>query len=423
MISYLKKRPVFCWCLYDWANSVLATIIFTFVFSVYFARGVVGDETLGSAYWGYAVGIAGGIIALSGPFLGAISDALGPRKPLLSLLTIITILSTTAMFWVLPDPSYTMLALALVGIATIGFELAQAQYNSMLSDVAPPDKTGRISGWAWAMGYFGGLVCLVIALVGFIGLSDDTGILGITDDASLNVRATCLLAAVWYFIFSLPLFFFVPDRPTIPRQKGLIKKALQNLWRTLKSLFSTSGNTGRFLIASAIYRDGLNTLFTVGGLYAAGTFGMGFQEILIFAIGLNVTSGIGAFAFAYLDDARGAKWTIVVSLVALIALGIGIVVIESKITFMVLALGLGLFIGPVQSSSRSMMARLSPKEATAELFGLYAMTGKSIAFIGPLVFGLVTQITDSQRFGVATIIVFWAVGLLLLIKVKEDRFP
>lgn len=262
-------------------------------------------------------------------------------------------------------------------------------------------------------------MCLVIALFGFIGLGDGTGFLGITEDYSLNVRATCLLAALWYLFFAIPLFLFVPDREKLPRQKGLVKKAMQNLWATLKSLFSTAGNTGRFLIASAIYRDGLNTLFTVGGLYAAGTFGMDFQEIIIFAIGLNVTSGIGAFVFAYLDDMRGAKWTIVVSLAALIILGIGLIVIESKTSFLILALALGLFIGPVQSSSRSLMARLAPQDTSAELFGLYAMTGKSIAFMGPLVFAFVTQITDSQRFGVATIIGFWLIGLLLLLKVKE----
>ena len=421
MINFLKTRPVLSWCLYDWANSVLATIIFTFVFSVYFARSVVGDETLGSAYWGYTIGIAGGIIAVAGPFLGAISDSLGPRKPLLLTLTGLTIIATTAMFWVLPDPNYIVFALILVGVATVGFELAQAQYNSMLSDIADRSRIGRISGWAWSMGYFGGLFCLVIALFGFIGLGDETGIFKISNEFSLNVRATCLLAAVWYFIFALPLFLYVPDRAIIPRQKNLVKKAIIQLWNTLKTLVSTSGNIGRFLVASAIYRDGLNTLFTVGGLYAAGTFGMDFQEILIFAIGLNVTSGIGAFAFAYMDDSRGAKWTIIVSLLALICLGIGIVLIESKTSFMILALALGLFIGPVQSSSRSMMARLAPQEKSAELFGLYAMTGKSIAFIGPLVFAIVTQFTGSQRWGVATIIIFWAVGLLLLIKVRENR--
>jgi len=379
-LKFLKNNPTFSWCLYDWANSVLATIIFTFVFAVYFSRGVVGDEVLGSAYWGYAIGIAGLVVAIAGPILGAISDTFGPRKPLLFFLTSTTILSTITMFWVMPDASYIWMALILVGVATVGFELAQAQYNAMLVDIAPPNKIGRISGHAWAMGYFGGLICLVIALIGFIGLGEGTGLLGLAEDDSLNVRATCLLAAGWYFIFALPLFLYVPDRVKRVRKKGLIKKSLQNLWQTIKSLFKADKNIGRFLIASAIYRDGLNTLFTVGGLYAAGTFGMEFQEILIFAIGLNVTSGIGAFAFSYMDDKRGAKLVIIVSLIALIILGTGIIITDNKMIFMILALALGLFIGPAQSSSRALMARLAPKDQSTELFGIYAMTGKSIAF-------------------------------------------
>lgn len=419
MIPFLKKRPILSWCLYDWANSVLATIIFTFVFSVYFARGIVGDETYGSALWGYAVGIGGLIIALSGPVLGAVSDSYGPRKPLLGILSGVTILSVIAMFWAMPDPSYTMYALVLVVIATVGFELAQAQYNAMLGDIAPADKIGRVSGWAWSLGYFGGLICLAIGLVMFIGLGDETGLLGLSEEESLNVRATCILAAVWYAFFAVPLFLYAPDRGRIPHRKGLIKEAFQSLYHTARVLFSTSRNTGRFLIASAIYRDGLNTLFTVGGLYAAGTFGMEFQEILIFAIGLNVTSGIGAFAFAYLDDHKGAKLTIVLSLIGLLILGGGILVIDDKTHFMILALGLGLFIGPAQSASRSLMARLAPQETATELFGIYAMTGKSIAFLGPLTFAFVTQITDNQRMGVATILLFWLVGLWILLKVKE----
>ncbi len=414
-----SKKTIFSWCLYDWANSALATIVFTFIFAVYYARSIVGDETLGSAYWGYAIGIAGIIIAILGPILGAISDAYGPRKPLLGTLTAITVLSTTAMFWMLPEASFIWMSLILVGIATVGFELGQSQYNAMLTDITSPTRTGRISGWAWSAGYFGGLTCLVIALAGFIGFGQGTGFLGISEEDGLNVRATCLLAAMWYLVFALPLFLFVPDRPKIPHRRGIITEALQNLWHTLKSLFQKDRNMGLFLIASAVYRDGLNTLFTVGGLYAAGTFGMEFTEILIFAIGLNVTSGIGAFAFAYMDDHKGAKPTIVVSLLALIALGIAITVIDDKRTFMILALALGLFIGPVQSSSRSLMARLSTKETSTEMFGLYAMTGKSIAFTGPLMFAFVTQLTDSQRWGIATIIGLWLIGLLLLLKVKE----
>jgi UMF1 family MFS transporter len=310
----------------------------------------------------------------------------------------------------------------MVVIATIGFELAQSQYNSMLSDVAPAHMLGRVSGWAWAMGYFGGLICLIIALLGFIGIGDKGGFLRVSSDNSLNIRATCLLAAVWYFIFAIPLFLCVSDRTKNKIGSiSIYKQTFRNLSQTIQSLKAKSSNIGWFLLSSALYRDGLNTLFTVGGLYAAGTLGMNFQEILIFAIGLNITSGIGAVAFSYLDDSYGAKKTIIISLTALIGLGVSIILVDDKMQFIVLALLLGLFIGPTQSSGRSMMARLSPPEITTELFGFYSMTGKAVSFIGPLGFAVLTHITDSQRWGMSIIIILWAIGLLLLLKVKEDK--
>jgi UMF1 family MFS transporter len=419
MRAYLKKHPTLSWCLYDWANSVLATIIFTFIFAVYFSRGIVGDEILGSIYWGYAIGISGAIIAILGPILGAISDAFGPRKPLLCFLTTITIVATMAMFWAMPDPSYTLYALILIVIAMVCFELAQAQYNAMLADIAPPDLIGRVSGWAWSMGYFGGLLCLVLALVFFVGLDDEGGLIGLSESKDLNIRATCLLAAVWYAVFALPLFLYVSDRPMLTRKKGVLISAFGNLKQTIRVLFTSSQNIGLFLLSSALYRDGLSTLFAVGGLYAAGTFGMEFKDILIFAIGLNITSGIGAFGFAYLDDRIGSKTTIITSLVGLIILGFAVIVAGDINSFMIAALGLGLFIGPAQSASRSMLARLAPSSKRSELFGVYAMTGKSIAFLGPLTFAFVTQLMDSQRWGIATIIGFWTVGLLLFLKVRE----
>jgi len=414
------KFQIFSWCLYDWGNTVLGTIIFTFIYSVYFARGIVGDETTGSAYWGYAVGFAGLFIAIMGPILGAVSDIIGRRKPILLALTLLAIIPTALLFWMAPDPVYILPTLALVMIATIGYELTQSQYNAMLADIAPADKMGRISGLGWGLGYFGGLTCLVVALVGFIGLGDSGGLFGVSEENSTHVRATALLAAGWYAIFALPLFLFVPDRKTLSHTGSVIRSALKTVWHTIKSLFTVDKNIGRFLVASAIYRDGLNTLFTIGGLYAAGTFGMEFQEILIFAIGLNITAGIGAIALSFIDDKKSAKMTIILSLVALIGLGLGIILVQDKMHFMILALTLGLFIGPVQSSSRTLMARLAPPNVGTEMFGLYAMTGKSIAFTGPLLFGVITQITDSQRWGLSVIIALWLIGLWLVWKVRED---
>ncbi len=174
-----------------------------------------------------------------------------------------------------------------------------------------------------------------------------------------------------------------------------------------------------FLISSAIYRDGLVTLFAIGGVYAAGQFGMSFTEILIFAIGLNVTAGIGAFAFSFFDDARGSKNTIMISLIGLIVIGGIVLFVQDKYAFIVLSMGLGIFIGPVQAASRTMVGKLCPPENVVQSYGLYAFTGKSISFFGPLAFGLMTTTFGSQQAGMASIIAFWFVGLLILLKVKE----
>ena len=178
-------------------------------------------------------------------------------------------------------------------------------------------------------------------------------------------------------------------------------------------------NTVRFLIASALYRDGLVTLFAVGGVFAADRYGLSFTEILIFAIGLNVTAGIGAFGFSFMDDFVGSKKTIIVCLSGLILLGLCIFLIEEKNSFIILSLGLGIFIGPVQAASRTMITKISSEDMMAQSYGFYALTGKSISFLGPLFYGVATSIFNTQLAGMGTIILFWIIGLLLLLKVKE----
>ena len=418
-MTSFKNKSLISWCLYDWANSVLATIIFTFIFPIYFSRNIVGNEELGSTYWGYVIGFSGLFIAIIGPILGSITDTYGPRKVIFGSLTFITIVATLALFWALPDSNFIFYALIFVAIATIGFELAQAQYNAMLPDIAPPKMIGKLSGISWGLGYLGGLFCLAIALIGFIGIGDNNAnLFNLSTDQNLNIRATCILAALWYGLFALPLFLWVPDRSKNIYQEPLLKTSFLHLIATLKNITTTSKNTLWFLIASSIYRDGLNTLFIVGGLYAAGTFHISFQEILIFAVGLNVASALGSFSLSFFDDKYGSQSIITVSLIALIILGSSIIIIHDKNAFLYTSLLLGFFIGPVQSSSRVLMAHLSPKNQSTEMFGLYTMSGKSIAFTGPLLFAFMTHITNNQRWGIASIIVLWAVGLFLFRKVK-----
>lgn len=416
-----SRLSVGSWCLYDWANSAFGTVVITFIFSVYFARGIIGDETTGSAIWGYAIAISGFIIALTGPVLGAVADHYGARKHFLAFFAVLCILATASLWWAMPDPSlYNIIfVLLIVIIANIGFELSLIFSNAMLPHIAPQDMLGRFSGWAWGLGYMGGLVCLALTLFGLVGLGDAEPWFALPKEDSAHIRASAPLTALWFLIFMIPLLLFTHDVEHTGLSLGqAVKKGLGQLKDTIREV-RRHANLARFLIASALYRDGLNTLFAVGGLYAAGTFGMDFQEILIFAIGLNITAGIGAAVFAFVDDHVGSKPTIMIALAALILLSAAIIMIDDKTLFMILALGLGVFIGPAQAASRTLAARLTPPEMAGQTYGLYAFTGKSIAFMGPLAFAWATSMFDSQRAGIATILLFWLAGMALLLKVKE----
>ena len=413
------KRAVFSWCLYDWANSAYPTVVTTFVFGAYFTTAVAETPESGTAAWGYAVGIAGLAVALLSPVLGAIADRGGRRKPWLAVLTLIGV-TTTAMLWFTrPDSADIMWALVFVTLSSIAFEFGMVFYNAMLPDLAGPGRVGRVSGWGWALGYAGGLTCLVIALFGFV--KAETPLFGIPTEAAAHVRAVVLLAAAWFGLFSLPLFLFTPDRAATGLGAGrAVREGLATLRATLRDI-REYGMILRFLVARMFYADGLVTLFAVGGIYAAGTFGMDFGEVVQFGIALNVTAGLGALGFAWADDKIGAKAVIVISLIALIGLGAAALVVESKSGFLYIGMALGVFVGPAQSASRSMMARLAPEELRTEMFGLYALSGRATSFLGPIAFGFATSLFDSQRAGMATILVFLAVGLLLLLPVREPQ--
>ncbi len=407
------------WCCYDWANSAFPTIVITFVFSNYFAQAVAASPETATAQWGAAISISGLTVAVLAPVLGAIADLAGRRKPWLLLFTLLSVIVGAGLWTVAPDERFVLRALILVALANAAFEFGQVFYNAMLPELAPRGMIGRISGWAWGLGYAGGLVCLVLCLTLLIW--PDPPLFGLDAGTAEPVRATMLLAAGWYLVFALPLFLLTPDRAAsgVPLGQAVVL-GLGVLAQTLRAL-PKYANTARFLLARMLYTDGLNTLFVLGGIYAAGTFGMRTEEILIFAILLNVTAGLGAAAFGWIDDWIGAKRTILIAVAALALFGGLILLVQSKLWFYVLGAVIGVFIGPAQSASRSMMARLAPAELRTEMFGLYALSGKATAFIGPALVGWVTLWAGSQRIGMVTIIIFFAAGWLLLLPVREPR--
>jgi len=416
--SRAGRRALISWALYDWANSAFSTLITTFVFAAYFTRQVAADETSGTTLWGNAIAAAGLLVAVGGPILGAVADQGGPRRGLLAAFTLLAVAATALLWFVRPDTAYVPLALLLVAVGTLGAELAAVLYNALLPVLAPASRIGRWSGWGWGLGYLGGLSCLALALFGFVRAD---AWLDLPRDQAQYVRATFLLTAAWFLVFALPLLSLNIERHAPRKPLGrAVRDGLAQLTRTLRQVRHYAVIL-RFLIARMLYVDGLATLFVFGGVYAAGTFEMSEQDVLLFGIVLNVTAAAGAVLFAWLDDLRGPRATLLLALSGLILLGTAVLLVQSQTWFWVLGAGLGVFVGPAQAAGRSWLARAAPPELRSELFGLFALSGKATAFAGPLLVGWVTWLADSQRVGMGVIIVFFALGLAMLLTVPEQR--
>ena len=414
-----SKPALASWCLFDWANSAYFTVIVTFIFATYFTEAVATDPTAGTTQWGYASSIAGLAIAILAPALGAIADQGRGRKLWAILFSLVCVVATAWLWQVKPAPSFVPLALTLVVVATLSAEFAIVFYNAMLPGLVPPERLGRFSGWGWGVGYLGGLCCLALALIGFV--QTDTPLFGVGKDEAAHIRATAPMVALWYLAFMLPFVFLTPDAPGRGHPPATaLRIGLATLARTLREA-RAQPELWRFLLANMLYIDGLTTLFAFGGIYAAGTFGFSFAEVIQFGIALNVTAAIGAVAFGWIDDRVGPKTTIAAGLIGLILCSAVVLVSASKTVFWIAALLIGLFLGPVQASSRTWMARHAPEARRAELFGLMALSGKATAFLGPLLLAEVTRATGSQRWGMATILLFFAGGLALLASVPAKR--
>ncbi|MBL8668092.1 MAG: MFS transporter [Rhodospirillales bacterium] len=413
------RKGLVAWCTFDWANSAFPTVIVTFVFAAYFTKAVAADEITGTSQWSFAISLSMLVTALLSPLLGAIADHGGRRKPWVGGFSLLMIAATGLLWFAVPKTPDVFWVLCCFALANFAFETGTVFYNAMLPSIAPPAMIGRVSGWGWGVGYVGGLACLAVALL--LLIRPDPPLFGLDPAASEQVRATALLVAAWMAIFSLPFFLLTPDRPgsgLSPREAT--RRAVASLRNTVADL-RRYRQIALFLLAHMIYTDGLNTLFAVGGIYAAVTFEMSFDQLLLFGIALNVTAGAGAFAFGWVDDAIGPKPTVLIALAAIGVLGAAILLVESQALFWAFALPIGIFLGPAQSASRSLMARIAPPEVTTEMFGLFALSGKATAFLGPAVFGWVTALAGSQRIGLSTILVFLAIGAALLWPVRVPR--
>jgi len=433
-----NKGEVLAWSMYDFANQPFTNIVVTFIYGTFFTTVIASDEISGTQQWSYAVTVTAIVVALLSPLMGALADRGGYRKTFMFIFTWLTVLASLALYFVLPGE--VLKALIWFVIANVGFEMGAVFCNAYLPDISHSKNIGRISGYGWSLGYLGGLIALALAMVFLV--QTETPLFGFGKgeaNAYENIRATSLLVAVWFAVFSIPTFLFLKDRK--PDKKALLK----NVKHTLKDFKQTAKELRsypqiiKFLLARLVYNDGLVTIFAFGGIYAAGSLDFTFDEIMIMGIVLNVSAGLGSFLMGFLDDRIGGRTTIKVTLLGLmIAIALAVVApdlrpwlqyvlggdavpdyLTSKNIFWAAAVLIGIFSGPNQASSRSLMARFTPEEKKNEFFGFFAFSGKATAFIGPFLFGVLTVMFDSQRAGISIIFLFFLIGYILLHRVNE----
>jgi UMF1 family MFS transporter len=422
----VPRRQVVSWAFWDWGQAAFQAVILTFVFSVYLTEAVGDDlpgETSATTWFSWSIGIAGVVVAVLAPVTGQRADASGHRKRSLGIWSALTIVATAGLFFVENDYHFLALGLILLAVASVCSEFATVSYYAMLRQVSTPETIGRVSGFGWAMGYFGGIVLLLVCYTGFIAGDGDTrGFLGISTEGGLNIRLIAIFAAVWFAIFALPVLFQVPEVPATPgRAKVSFFGSYRVLWHDLRALYQTNRNAVYFLGASALYRDGLNAIFAFGAVLANTVYGIATADVLLFGIAANVVSAVGALVAGRFDDRVGPKRVVLVSLIGMLIAGTIVLFLSGPMAFWIFGLILALFVGPAQSSSRTYLARMAPPGREGEMFGLYATTGRAVSFLSPLLFGVFIAIFDADRAGIVGILLILLVGLLVLIPVKPPR--
>jgi UMF1 family MFS transporter len=430
-VAAARPKGTFSWALWDWASQAFPTVVTSFIFgryitSEFFAPAGYSLAEAGqyTAFWlGISGVVAGVLIALIAPIVGRRADTSGRKKFWLMVNTYLFAGTIGLMFFVAPSSDFFVFGLVLLAAGGIFFEFATVNYNSMLNEVARPHERGKISQFGWGLGYIGGIILLVMAL--WIIQFGGAELLGIPDTDALSVRVVMVLSMFWVIIFSIPLMLKVPEaKPIAGTENEGVLLAYKKLIRSLVSMRKENPNLLKFLIASAVYRDGLNGVFAYGAVLGGIAFGLDLTEIILFGIAANIVAGIGAFVGSFFEDRVGSRKIIFVSLVGVIVGGFGVFVFESAGTIAFFSFGLFLctFVGPAQAASRTMMSRLSADDKQGEAFGLYATTGRAVSFLAPAAWAIFVGLF-SPIYGILGLMLILVVGLLLLISVRAIDAP
>ena len=440
----MEQTLVWRWYMYDWGNSAYGAIIITFVFSVYFTTALFDNPHEGSAVWSYIMAFAGLAVAILAQLAGVLADQGRNLRYWIRLTTFLCVLTTAGLVCISPESSSYILALGIICIVMshIFSELGMVAYNAYLPYISSLERRGAISSIGWGLGYVGGIISLALVLILFIGLKGYDPIISLPKDNDWPIRATAIFVALWYLLFSIPLMFGLKpenqlsDTNDDKKNRHHSQICLKAIWAELqgKAKFILKHNhLLKLIVASMFYRDGLATLFAVGGTFAAAAFDLDFTALLIFAVAMNFSAGLGALIFAKLDHIWGSYIIIIVCLVGLILSGCIILFIYDQTTFIALSCVLGLFIGPLQASSRTYVSYLAqhvpenisdngdihPHNSQAGIFGFYAFSGKAVAFTGPLLYAMATDVFDNARAGLVCILVLWIIGLFIMLMIRN----
>jgi UMF1 family MFS transporter len=417
-----SRFRILSWALWDWGSAAFNAVIITFVFAPYLTKSVAATEEAGSSALGWSMAAAGFVIAVVAPAAGTRADSGGRHRLWLGVHTSIVVLTMLGLFFVRDSPDHLWLGLLLLATGSVFFEFAEVSYNGIMVRITDSGNVGRVSGFGWGMGYVGGLVLLVLLLV--LVIQPEIGILGASDEEGLRFRIVAVLAAVWFAIFALPVLFSAPGAKVRGTSGGHPVRAFladyAGLVRRLVRMWSSEHQTLRFFIASAVFRDGLAAIFSFAGVLAAGSYGFSPSEIIVLGVAANVSAGAGAMIAGWFDDRLGPKPVIIAGLVIIIIGGLPILFSAEAAVFWVCALILSFCVGPVQASSRSFLARITPPESAGENFGLYATTGRAVSFLGPAMFAGAIMVFGFQRAGTLGILLVLALGLALIIPVRPD---
>lgn len=433
----ILTRPVLEWAAWDWGSAAFNAIATTFVFSIYLVSdGLFTDKDIATQYLSLGMTIAGLVIAALAPVTGQRADRGGRGGLRLAIYTYAVVVCMLLMFFVAPQSPLgnmgaLILGITLLGLGNIFFELASVNYNAMLNYLATKKNVGRISAIGWGSGYVGGIVLLIILFVGFI--SPEVGWFGVTKENGLNIRVAMVFAAVWFALSALPVVMR-PPQPKVehqPERSESIAQSYKRLWETIRTLAKEAPQTLFFLVSSAIFRDGLAGVFTFGAILAGTAFGFSDSEIIIFGVASNVVAGVATILMGTLDDIFGPKRLMEISLICMIASGMGVFFFASggKVVFWVLGLILCIFVGPVQSASRSFLSRMIPEGREGEVFGLYATTGRAVSFLAPALFSLFVFFgrsfgggeANATVWGILGIMIVLFIGLVMLIPIRESE--